>query len=230
LGAGGAVHRYPSRNFHTTEPLGQLLLGQPTRWLPKDNSKGAVYMDTTFTIIIVLVVLGIIGAILGLVFVSRGRAKRLHDHFGPEYDHTVQTMGGEKKAQTELEERQKHVETLDIRPLSASERERYLVDWTAVQSKFVDEPGQAIVAADSLIMEVMQARAYPVSDFEQRAADISVAYPALVSNYRAAREIAIKNEQHQADTEELRQAMIHYRSLFEELLGTEAVAEEEKSR
>jgi UTP-glucose-1-phosphate uridylyltransferase len=187
-------------------------------------------MDTTFTIITVFVVLGIIGAIAGLVFVSRRRAKQLHDHFGPEYEHTVQTMGGEKKAQSELEERQKHVEALDIRPLSASERERYLADWAAVQSKFVDEPGQAIVAADRLIMEVMQVRAYPVSDFEQRAADISVTYPALVSNYRAAREIAIKNEQHQADTEELRQAMIHYRSLFEELLGTEAVLEEEKSR
>jgi hypothetical protein len=136
-------------------------------------------------------------------------------------------MGGEKKARTELEERRKRVEALDIRPLSVSERERYLADWTAVQSKFVDEPGQAIVDADRLIMQVMQTRAYPVSDFEQRAADISVNYPALVSNYRAAREIAVKNEQHQADTEELRQAMIHYRSLFEELLGTEAVAVKE---
>jgi len=101
-------------------------------------------MDTTLTIIIVFVVLGIIGAIVGLVFVSRRRAKQLHDHFGPEYDHTVQTMGGEKKAQTELEERKKHVEALDIHPLSASERERYLTDWTAVQSKFVDESGQEI--------------------------------------------------------------------------------------
>ncbi len=81
---------------------------------------------------------------------------------------------------------------------TVSERERYLADWAAVQSKFVDEPGQAIVDADRLIMEVMKVRAYPVSDFEQRAADISVNYPALVSNYRAAREIALKNEQHQA--------------------------------
>jgi hypothetical protein len=130
-------------------------------------------------------------------------------------------MGNEKKAQTELEERQKHVEALNIRPLSVNERERYQADWTAVQSKFVDEPGRAIVDADRLIMEVMQVRAYPVSDFEQRAADISVTYPALVSNYRAARAIALKNEQHQADTEQLRQAMIYYRSLFDELLGTE---------
>jgi len=185
-------------------------------------------VNTTYIIITVVLVLVIIGAILGVVFARRRRSERLHDHFGPEYDHTVQTMGDEKKAQTELGERQKHVEALNIRPLSVSERERYLADWTAVQSKFVDEPGQAIVDADRLIIEVMQVRAYPVSDFEQRAADISVTYPALVSNYRAAREIAIKNEQHQADTEELRQAMIYYRSLFEELLGTEAVVVKEK--
>lgn len=187
-------------------------------------------MNTTYIIITVVLVLVILGAVLGLVFARRRRSEQLHDKFGPEYDHTVQTMGDEKKAQTELNERQKHVEALDIRPLSVSERERYLADWTAVQSKFVDEPGQAIVDADRLIIEVMQVRAYPVSDFEQRAADISVNYPALVSNYRSARDIAIKNEQHQANTEELRQAMIYYRSLFDELLKTEAVVEEEKKR
>jgi len=185
-------------------------------------------VNSIYIIIPAVLVLVIIGVILGLVFSRRKRSEQLHDRFGPEYDHTVQTMGDEKKAQIELVERQKHVETLNIRPLSVSERERYLADWTAVQTKFVDEPGQAIVDADRLIIEVMQTRAYPVSDFEQRAADISVNYPALVSNYRAAREIAIKNEQHQADTEELRQAMIYYRSLFEELLGTEPVVVVEK--
>ena len=180
-------------------------------------------MNTIYIVITVVLGLVIIGAILGLVFARRRGTEQLHDHFGPEYDHTVQTLGDEKKAQTELDERQKHVKALDIRPLSVSERERYLAGWTAIQSKFVDEPGQAIVDADRLIIEVMQVRAYPVSDFEQRAADISVTYPALVSNYRAAREIALKNEQHLANTEELRQAMIYYRSLFEELLGTEPV-------
>ena len=181
-------------------------------------------MNTTYIIIAVVLVLVIVGAILGLVFSRRKRTERLHDHFGPEYDHTVQTLGDEKKAQTELEERQKHVKALDIHPLSVEEHDRYVAEWTAVQSKFVDEPGQAIIDADHLIVEVMQTRAYPVSDFEQRAADVSVSYPALVSNYRAARAIALKNEQHQADTEELRQAMIYYRALFEELLETEAVA------
>jgi hypothetical protein len=180
-------------------------------------------MSTTYTIIAVVLVLVIIGAILGPVFARHQRSKRLQSQFGPEYDRTVQAVGSEKRAHTELEERKKHVESLTIHSLSGGERQRYLADWAAVQSKFVDEPGQAIVEADRLIMEVMQMSGYPVSDFEQRAADVSVTYPALVSNYRAARVIALKNEEHQADTEELRQAMIYYRSLFEELLATEEV-------
>ena len=180
-------------------------------------------MNSTYIVIAVVVILVIMGVILAPMFSHRKRSERLHDKFGSEYDLTVETMGNEKKAHAELDERQKHVKSLNIRPLSVSERERYLADWAAVQSKFVDEPGQAIVDADGLIMEVMQIRNYPISDFEQRAADVSVSYPALVSNYRAARAIAIKNNQREADTEELRQAVIYYRSLFEELLGTEAV-------
>jgi hypothetical protein len=185
-------------------------------------------MNTTLIIVIAVVVVLIVGAILALVFSRRRRSQRFHTQFGTEYDHTVQTLGNEKKAQTELDERQKHVEGLNIRPLSVGERERYQADWSGIQSKFVDEPGQAIINADHLIMEVMQMRSYPVSNFEQRAADISVNYPDLVSNYRAAREIAIKNEQHQATTEEMRQAMIYYRSLFAELLGTETDIKKEK--
>ena len=185
-------------------------------------------MNTTYIIIAAVLVVVVIIAVLAMVSARRRRSEKLQEHFGPEYDHTVQTMGDEKKAQIELDERQKHVKALDIHPLSTSESERYQADWTAVQSKFVDEPGQAITDADHLIMEVMQSRAYPVSDFEQRSADISVNYPTLVSNYRAAREIAIKNQQHQADTEELRQAMIYYRSLFDELLKPEPIVVEEK--
>jgi len=185
-------------------------------------------VDTTLMIVIAVVIVVIVGFFLGPVFARRRHSQRLKSQFGTEYDHTVQTLGNEKKARIELDERQKHVAGLNIKPLSVTERERYLANWGAIQSKFVDEPSQSIGNADRLIMEVMQIRAYPVSDFEQRAADISVNYPALVSNYRAAREIAIKNEQHQANTEELRQAMIHYRSLFEELLGTETDAVKEK--
>ncbi len=187
-------------------------------------------MNTTYTyfIVAVVLVLVIIGIILGPIFARRKRSQRFHDKFGSEYDHTVKTMGNQKKAQTEMDERQKHVETLNIHPLSVSERDRYLADWNAIQTKFIDQPGQATVEADHLIMVVMQMRAYPVSDFEQRAADISISYPALVSNYRAAREIAIKNEHHLANTEELRQALIYYRSLFDELLKTETVDPEKK--
>jgi hypothetical protein len=174
-------------------------------------------------IIAVALILVILGVVLLPMLARRKRSDRLHDQFGSEYDHTVQILGDEKKAQTELEERQKYVKALDIRPLTVNEHKRYVADWSAVQSKFVDEPGQAVVDADRLIMEVMQLRAYPVSDFEQRAADVSVSYPTLVSNYRAARVIALKNQEHQADTEELRQAMIYYRSLFDELLVTDAV-------
>jgi FtsZ-interacting cell division protein ZipA len=185
-------------------------------------------MNTTYLIIGVVVVLVIIGLILGVVSSRRQRSKRFHKKYGTEYDHTVEVMGNEKKAQTEMDERQKHVETLNIRPLSLSERERYLAEWKAVQNKFIDQPGQATVEADHLIMEVMKVRAYPVSDFEQRAADISITYPELVSNYRAAREIAVKNERHQANTEELRQALVYYRALFDELLKEETVVPEKK--
>jgi hypothetical protein len=180
-------------------------------------------MSTTYIFIAVVLIMVIMGVILGLIFAGRKRSNRLHDQFGTEYDLTVETLGSEKKAETELNERQEYVKALDIRPLSITERERYLADWASVQSKFVDEPGQAVIDADGLIMEVMQNRDYPISDFDQRAADISVSYPALVGNYRAARVIAIQNEKHQADTEQLRQALIYYRSLFEELLGTKTV-------
>jgi ABC-type multidrug transport system fused ATPase/permease subunit len=185
-------------------------------------------MDTTYIIIITVAVLVISGLILAPGFARRRRAKKLQEKFGPEYDHTVETLGDEKKAQAELEERRKRVEAMNIQPLSSRDRSHYLADWTEVQAKFVDEPGEAIEDAHRLIKEVMQLRAYPVADFDQRAADISVNYPALVENYRAAREIALKNEQQQANTEELRQAMIHYRSLFEELLGKESEVIEEK--
>ena len=179
-------------------------------------------MNTTYIVIAVVLVLVVIAsATLIPNFVQRRRSARLRDQFGAEYDHTVESVGDEKKAQTQLEDRQKHVKALDIQPLSASDGERYVAEWSQVQSKFVDEPGQAIIDADRLIMEVMHLRAYPISDFEQRAADISVTHPNFVSNYRAARVIAVKNETFQANTEELRQALIYYRSLFEELLEIE---------
>ena len=141
-------------------------------------------MNTTYIAILAVVfVLVVLAVVLVPVFARRKRSERLQDQFGPEYDHTVRALGDEKKALTELEERQKHVEALDIRPLSDAERHRYLADWAAVQSKFVDEPREAAVDADRLIMEVMQLRGYPVSDFEERAADISVTDVILISRW-----------------------------------------------
>ena len=182
-------------------------------------------MNTTIAIVIVVgLALVVTGAIFTPMLVRYIHSKQLQDKFGSEYDLAVQTLGDEKKARQELEDRQKHVEELDIHPLTIIQRERYLADWQAVQVKFVDQPVQAIKDAERLIMEVMQLRNYPVADFEQRAADLSVNYPDLVSNYRAAKAIAVKNSNSQANTEELRQALIYYRSLFEELLETEPVA------
>ena len=182
-------------------------------------------MNTTYTIVIVVLILLITGAILAPIFSRRKRTERLQGKFGAEYDRTVEALGDEKKAHTELEGRQKHVMSFDIHPLSVIEGDRYAANWNFVQSKFVDDPGKAIIDADQLIMEIMHLRNYPISDFEQRADDVSVIYPELVGNYRAARLIAIKNEKQMATTEELRQALIHYRSLFDELLETEPVIE-----
>jgi len=186
------------------------------------NKKGTL-MNNTYIFIAVVLIMVVMGIILGPIFSRRKRTERLHDKFGTEYDHTVEALGDEKKAHIELNERQKHVDALNIRALTMDERERYTKNWAEVQANFVDEPGQAVVDADGLIMEVMQVRDYPMSDFDQRAADISVVYPMVVSNYRAARVIALKNKEKMADTEELRQAMIYYRSLFDELLATSAV-------
>lgn len=174
----------------------------------------------TLTVVLIVVFFGIV---LGIgAFIRRSRKKKLQTQYGEEYDLAVEQTGSAKKAQTELGNREKRFNLLNIRPLTDVERGRYLTEWTDVQSKFVDEPGKAIGAADRLIIEVMQKRDYPLSDFAQRAADVSVKYPELVKNYRAAREIAMKNTDQKASTEELRQAMIYYRSLFEELVGTEA--------
>ncbi len=180
-------------------------------------------MNTTYLIIAVVLALLIVGSLLAVVFSRRKRVQHFQKRLGPEFDHVVQAAGNENKALAELDERRKRVEALDIRGLTYDERARYMADWTAVQAKFVDLPGQAIVDADRLITEVMILRHYPVADFEQRVADISVNYSQLANHYRLAHEIANKNALGQATTEELRQAMIHYRLLFEELLELEVV-------
>lgn len=148
----------------------------------------------------------------------RRRSQVLRSRFGPEYDRTVHTVGDVRKAEASLEARAKRVEALQIRPLSADESSRYGLAWRRVQERFVDDPRGAVTEADRLVGEVMHARGYPLGEFEQRVEDISVDHPGVVMHYRAAREIATAHARGEASTEDLRQAMVHYRALFEDLL------------
>jgi hypothetical protein len=168
--------------------------------------------------VMALIVIAIIAVLLIIwAVVRQRRTADLKKRFGPEYDRVVQESGP-RKAEVTLLEREKRVEKFNIRVLPADERERYITEWRTVQSRFVDDPQGAVNQADQLVDRVMRARGYPMSDFEQRAADISVTHPHIVSNYRAAHEIAVRHQQGQTTTEDLRQAMIFYRSLFDDLL------------
>jgi FtsZ-interacting cell division protein ZipA len=178
-----------------------------------------VAMDPKVVMAIIIVVAIVAVLIIALLVVRKQRSAKLRQRFGTEYDRTVHEIG-QNKAESVLLEREKRVEKFSLRVLSAEERERFISEWRIVQSNFVDDPRRAVGQADLLVDRVMQARGYPMADFEQRAADISVDHPAVVSNYRAARVIAARHRQGQATTEDLRQAMIHYRSLFDELLET----------
>ena len=171
------------------------------------------------TLIIGLIVLLILVGLIGMAMARQRRTKRLQDQFGPEYERTLKKMGDKREAESDLEERIAHVNTLNIRPLSAEEVNRYALEWQDVQREFVDEPLLSLQKADRLIREVMKARGYPVEDFEQRVADISVNYPELVADYRGMHRIAIKKAPDSASTEEIRKAMIHGRTLFENLIS-----------
>ncbi len=176
-------------------------------------------MSTWIWVAIVVVALIIIAAIIWSVLTRRRRGQ-LRDRFGPEYGHVVDETGSERKAAAVLEERQERVDNLDIHPLAPDEAERFSARWHDVQAKFVDNPQLATGEADELVKELMRARGYPVADFEQRAADISVHHPLVVEHYRAAHGIADRAFRGEASTEDLRQALIHYRALFDDLLET----------
>jgi hypothetical protein len=181
-------------------------------------------MDTSLWIVIIVAAVVVVG--LGAwLYLQRQQTERLRGRFGPEYDRAIQEQGAQRRAEAELEAREKRVEQLDIHPLPPAERRRFTDAWHSVQARFVDDPAGALKEADRLVTEVMQARGYPMSDFEQRAADISVDHPRVVENYRTAREIVVRNERGQASTEELRKAMIHYRALFEDLLEIQQSAQ-----
>jgi len=159
-------------------------------------------------------------------FVHRKRrTERLRTQFGgAEYARAVEKGGNRRQAEAGLEKRAERVEKFHVKPLTAGDRARFLDSWRGVQSRFVDGPAGAVTEADVLLGDVMSARGYPVSDFEQRAADISVDHPVVLENYRTAHEIALKQTRGQANTEDLRQAMVNYRTLFEELVNEPEMA------
>jgi hypothetical protein len=177
----------------------------------------------------VLIALVLIGAIVWITM-NRMRSRKLRQRFGPEYDRTIREEGNLRKAESALEARAKRVARLHIRPLSPADADRFDSAWRGVQARFVDDPRGAVTEADRLVGELMAARGYPVGEFEQRVADISVDHPDVVVNYRAAREIALVHSEGKANTEDLRQAMVHYRALFRDLLETEAERPSEADR
>jgi len=169
----------------------------------------------------------VIIALLAWLYVRRRRSttEELRQKFGREYERAVQKHGSERKAEAKLADRQERVEKLKIRDLDPAERDRFSKQWESVQSRFVDSPKGAVAEADDLVSSLMKTRGYPVSDFDQRAADISVDHPRVVENYRSAHEIALRVGKNGATTEDLRTAMIHYRSLFEELVMVPMIVE-----
>jgi len=173
-------------------------------------------MDTGL-LVAILIVLALL-VVLALFAGRRRRSRKLREQFGPEYDRTVAEAGDRKEAESRLQERTARRQGLDVVPLDPADRDRYVEAWRQTQARFVDEPAEATREADRLITAVMRQRGYPIDDFEQRAADISVDHPQVVDDYRAAQAIASANERSEASTEDLRQALVHYRSLFEELL------------
>lgn len=170
-------------------------------------------------IVILLIVIAAAIVVAGVFLFRKRRSQNLREQFGPEYDRVVRKEGDVNKGERLLEFRQKHRKALVIRPLSVEDQAHFDTRWGEVQSQFVDDPAGAVAHADGLITEVMQARGYPIDDFSQRAADISVDHPMVVENYRAAHDIAVRRTRGEASTEDFRQAMVHYRALFSELLG-----------
>lgn len=175
-------------------------------------------MQISPTVIAVIAVAALIVIAVVVLLWERKRKTDLKRRFGTEYERAVRERGSEREAQAALEAREKRVEKFNIRELSRTERDRYGEQWRTVQSRFVDDPKGAVIEADETVASLMNVRGYPISDFEQRAADLSVDHPHVVQNYRAAHEIAVRHRQGRASTEDLRQAMIYYRSLFEDLL------------
>jgi hypothetical protein len=177
--------------------------------------------------ILIAVVAVVVLALIARAIAARRRSSHLRERFGPEYDRVAGATESKSDAEAELAEREERHDELDLKPLSQASRERYLEWWKTVQAQFVDNPRGAIGEADQLIQSVMAERGYPTKDFDERAADLSVDHPELVQNYREGHRLAESTHGNGASTEDLRQAMTHYRALFEELV--EPVAEESRT-
>ena len=174
-------------------------------------------MDDT-TLLLVIAAIVVVAAVLVWMYTRKRRSAALRQRFGPEYDRAVEATGEPTKAEAMLADRAKRVDRFDIKPLGPADRDRFADEWKRVQAKFVDEPRQAVIDGDRLITEVMRARGYPVEHFEQRADDLSVHHPRVVDHYRAGRAVVVRHERGQASTEDLRQAMVHFRALFIDLV------------
>lgn len=186
-------------------------------------------MDNTTVIIVAALIAVAVIASAGWMYLQKKQTRRLRSRFGPEYDRLAQVEGGQRRAEKTLHQREKRVESFNLIPLSPEDRDRFAEVWQQEQAGFVDDPRSAVANADRLVTEVMKARGYPMGDFEQRAADISVDHPHVVRNYRIAHDIALRDSGGETGTEELRTALLHYRMLFEDLLTGDA-AEPEKTK
>lgn len=173
---------------------------------------------TIWAIIIVAAIVVIVLAVLAWSMIRKRRSLELRERFGPEYDRAVRDRGDQGRAEAELEARQERVEHLQLRQLSAPERDRFTDAWRMLEEKFIDAPIGAVSGAEGLVSDMMRELGYPAGEFDQRAADLSVKNPEMATHYRSAHAIAAANERGDASTEDLRQAMIHYRVLFDELL------------
>ncbi|GAC1375685.1 MAG: hypothetical protein NVSMB4_04030 [Acidimicrobiales bacterium] len=183
-------------------------------------------MGIVIAVIVVVVLVAVVGAVLAAA--QRKRRAALQEQFGGEYDRAVEAKGGRREGESELRERLEERKTLDIRPLAPESREAFATEWQRVQAEFVDAPQSALAEADVLVHRVMRERGYPMDDFEHQASLISVDHPEVVTNYRNAHESYVRSAQGDAETEQQRQGLLHYRALFDELLGDEQPREESR--
>ena len=176
------------------------------------------------SVLITLAVVAVVAVVVIALLLKNRRTQKLKSRFGPEYSRAMEEAGNKNLAEAKLEKLEKRVQAFRLSPLAPSARAEFVAEWQKIQGRFVDDPKGALMEADQLIQKMMAVQGYPMADFEQRAADISVDHPLVVENYRAGHDIALRHAQGHASTEDLRQAMIHYRALFNELSGQPEMA------